>query len=150
MTAQTADKLRNNHPRVDFADLSLFGLTRSDPACANRWSGVLGDVFDYPCPPRGQIESHSTSCVRGYVASHVLNGDGTLSLSHYEYMVYRFETIDGRDSLSIDIEEDRIDQCVRGDFWMIMRLEFYSDPTTYVPFRNGQIVEDQSQWQVLS
>ena len=146
MTAQAADKLLNNHPRVDFGDLRLYGLIRSSPTESNRWSGVLGEVFDYPRLPRDQKDGYSTACYRGYVASHRLNPDGTLTLVGYEYTHLEPTTIDGKESVSIQTEEDAVNESVTGDFWMILRPHFYSDPSTFVPFRDGHIIEDRSQW----
>jgi hypothetical protein len=146
MTAQTPDKLQNDHPRVDFGDLRLYGLIRSDPSSAHCWSGVLGEPFDYPRTPAPRDGGYSTACYRGYVASHVLNADGTLTLSHFEYTVFEPAVIDGANSVSIRMEEDVVNQSVTGDFWMVLRPNFYTDPTTFVPFRKGRIVEDKSQW----
>lgn len=148
MTAQVADKLQNNHHCVHFGDLRLYGLIRTSPTESNRWSGVLGDVFDYPQLPRKQTDGYSTACYRGYVASHRLNPDGTLTLICYEYMRMKPTTIEGKESVSIEIDEEPVNALVTGDFWMILRPHFYSDPSTFVPFRDGHIVEDRSQWLV--
>lgn len=147
MTAQASDKLRNDNPRVDFGDLHCYGLIRSHPKDAHPWDGVLGDIFDYPRPPRQQADSYCTGLYRGYIASHVLNNDGTLTLAAYEYMGFD-QTEEGNTSLRFD--EDPVDQPIAGDFWLILRPHFYTDPTTFVPFRDGHIVEDRSQWITLS
>ena len=146
MTAQAADKFQNNHPRVDFGDLRLYGLIRTPPSESNRWSGVLGDAFDYPRLPREQTDGYSTACYRGYIASHRLNPDGTLTLIGYEYMRLEPTTLDGQGSVSIQIDEDLVNESVTGDYWMILRPDFYSDTSTFVPFRDGHIIEDRSQW----
>jgi hypothetical protein len=149
MTAQTADKLQNNHPRVHFGELRLYGLIRCQPTESHRWSGVLGRVFDYPRPPRQQTNGYSTACYRGYVARHELNFDGTLMLTCYEYTTMVPAIVAGKQSVAIDVEEDLVNQIICGDFWMIMRPDFYSDPTTFVPFHDGHIVEDRQLWIVL-
>lgn len=146
MTAQVADKLLNKHPHVDFDDLRLYGLIRSTPTESKCWSGVLDELFDYPRPPREQKDGYCTACYRGYIASHRLNPDGTLTLIGYEYMHPEHAIIDGKESASIQVEEDAVNESVTGDFWMILRPHFYSDPSTFVPFRDGHIIEDRSQW----
>lgn len=149
MTAQSADKLLNNHPRIDFGDLRPYGLIRSSPAKLHRWSSVLGEAFDYPRPPRKREDACSTACYRGYVASHRLNRDGTLTLIGYEYTHTEFVVLDGNKTMSIEVEEDPVNDSVTGDFWMILRPSFYAGPSTFVPFRDGHIIEDRSQWLVI-
>lgn len=147
MTAQASDKLRNDNPRVDLSDLRCYGLTRSPPAESNAWDGVLGDVFDFPRPPRQQpTGNYCTACYRGYIASYVLNADGRLTLAGYEYMALD-RSDDGKASLRFD--EDPVNEPIAGDFWLILRPHFYTDPTTFVPFRDGRITEDRSQWVTL-
>ena len=148
MTAQGSDLFENNHPRVDLGDDRLYGLIRGEPSADRSWSGVLGEVFDFPTPPspRG---GYNTACYRGYIASFVLNPDGTLTLVHYEYLTHKPAVVDGKDSVHLDIERDSVGKTISGDFWMVMRPHFYSDPTTFVPFRDGHVVEDQSEWKIF-
>ena len=106
--------------------------------------------FDFPQAPKAGIGSTSTACYRGYVASFTLNADGTLTLAHFEYTTFEPAVVDGKDSVSINVIEDAVGQNVEGDFWMVLRPHFYTDPTTFVPFRDGRIVEDQSEWIVAT
>ena len=146
MTAQRADTLLNNHPRVDFGELLLYGLMRSSPIESHRWLGVHGETFDYPRLPRKHADAVSTANYRGYVASLRLNPDGSLTLVGYQYEHMKGATVNGKASLSIEIEEDLVNELVTGDFWMILLPDFYSKPATFVPFCDGHIVEDRSQW----
>lgn len=146
MTAQAADTLLNNHPRVDFGELRLYGLIRSSPIESHRWLGVHGETFDYPRLPCKHADTVSTGNYRGYVASLRLNPDGSLTLVGYQYHHTKGATVDGKATLSIEIEEDLVNELVAGAFWMILMPDFYSKPATFVPFRDGHIVEDRSQW----
>ena len=149
MTAQVADKLPNAHSRIDFGELRMYGLIRQDPSEENCWSGVLGDVFDHARPPRKQTGTYCTACYRGYVASHLLNADGTLTLLGYEYMHPEDAAVQGKVATPIDVEKDPVNERVPGDFWMVLRLRFSDGPTTFVPFRDGHIIEDRRQWIVV-
>jgi hypothetical protein len=146
MTAQASDNLRNDNPRVDFDTLRCYGLTRSAPTETSKWSGVLGGVFDFPRPPRQRPDTYCTACYRGYIASYVLNPDGALTLAAYEYTTLDV-SVGGTASLRID--EDPVSEPITGDFWLILRPHFFTDPTTFVPFRNGRVIEDRSQWVTL-
>lgn len=149
MTAQTPDKLCNDHPRVDFGDLRLYGLTLHQPIPTEPWLVAFRPPpFDYPQRPKQGIGVQSTACYRGYVAFFVLNGDGTLTLSRFEYETWEPIVLDGKESFAIDVIEDPVGRAITGDFWMVLRPQYFVGPTTYVPFSEGTIAEAQSEWVV--
>lgn len=139
MTAQWADNLTNKHPCVSFGDFRCYGLTRRKPAECLGWDGVLGDLFDFPRPPIPPMRGCCTGCYRGYIANLVLNADGTLALASFDY----FRPTDAN---PIHFDNDPVGEKITGEFWLMLRPDFYTDPTIFVPFRDGQIIADQSQW----
>ena len=152
MTLKAFHKLLNEHPHVDFCDLGIYGLIREGPYEFLRWSGQLLAEFDYPRLPRKNNDRYFTVSYLGYVeyrdylASHRLNRDGTLTLIGYEYVHLESAIVDGKDSVSIQIEQDLVNEPVSGDFEMILQPYFDSDLLTFVPFRDGHIIEDRSRW----
>jgi hypothetical protein len=38
-----------------------------------------------------------------------------------------------------------VNETLTGDFWLVMKHNFFG-PRTYVPFRDGRIVEDELEW----
>lgn len=131
MTVQAPEKLVNEHPRVDLSGLSLYGVIRGD--CRSNHGYGDGNAFmTRPSPP-----ADATVCTalwRGYIATFVLQADGRLRLECFEY--------------PLDIENWRrqeVNELLVGDFWMLMTHVFFG-PRTYVPFRDGAIVEDKEQW----
>lgn len=139
MTAQWADKLKCEHPGISFDDLYCYGVTRKNPFECAGWDGVIGDLFDYPRKPIERTGGLCTACYRGYIASLVLNEDGTLTLAKFEYFT-------PTDSNPLNFEQDIVNKILTGDFWLILRRNFETGPTCFIPFRNGRIIPDRSQW----
>ncbi|WP_146459384.1 hypothetical protein [Rubripirellula tenax] len=114
---------------------------RQTPIAAHPFDvAELTDTFDYPTPPTAPAIRRLTSLGRGYIAHHILNADGTLTVTH-------FEIPDSTTSSRVIVE--RVDEPVTGDFWLVMRSGFFDDKTTYIPFRTGKLVENQSKWVIF-
>lgn len=160
MTAQCADQLYNEHPRVDLDGLQCFGLGREVPenGCGGMWGGLWvghnSDLSVFPkAPDPGRCKArirvlYCSNCDRRYVASYILRPDGKLTVMGYDYA-----TLDGggacRRGTPINYSiEDPVNEDVEGDFVLIMKLHFSSPSTTFVPFRDGRVVEDVSKWTV--
>ena len=119
----------------------MFGLLRQPPTAAHPFDvSELTDTFDYPTPPIAPACRELTCLSRGYIAHHILNADGTLTVAH-------FEIPDSTTSSRFIVE--RVDESVTGDFWLVMRSGFFDDETTYIPFRSGKLVENQSKWVII-
>lgn len=132
MTAQFPDKLVNKHPRVKLAGRRLYGVIRGDPRTSrNGWGD--GPAFVTP-PARPDAAIRCSALWRGYVATFVLEPDGRLRLSTFEYMLSIHEW-----------QKQEVDELIDGDFWVVMKPAFFG-PRTYIPFRDGVVVEDQEAW----
>ena len=132
MTTQSPEKLINDCPDIDFGQLKLYGI-------------VTGDVVDpyqngkYPLenPPDPPGDQKTFSALwRGYIAHYRLDHDGRLTLESYTYP--NSHSL-GRKNRTV------VNERLLGDFWLVMRRAFKS-PSTYVPFRDGLIITDRSQW----
>jgi hypothetical protein len=75
-----------------------------------------------------------TALWRGYVATFVLQPDGRLRLTAFEYMLGLRKW-----------QKQEVDELLDGDFWVVMKPEFFGQ-RTYIPFRDGVVVEDREQW----
>ena len=132
MTAQYPEKLVNEHPRVKLDRLYLYHVIRGDLNSSNYgW----GDGTAFSTQPN--VPSNAMRCSalwRGYVATFVLQSDGRLRLTAFEFML----------SLS-KWKKQNVDEVIKGDFWLVMKPAFFA-PRTYVPFRDGVIVEDRVTW----
>lgn len=132
MTAQYPDKLVNKHPRVRLDGLHLYGVIRGDPHSSQGGWGDCSAFSTQPSPPADGIMC--TALWRGYVATFLLQLDGQLRLTTFEYMysVRKWQ-------------KHAVDELLDGDFWLVMKRDFFGQ-RTYIPFRNGVVVEDREQW----
>jgi len=132
MTAQYPDKLVNKHPRVKTSGLHLYGVIRGDPRTSRAGWGDGLAFTTKPSPP--SFAARSTALWRGYVATFLLQSDGRLRLVAFEYMLglRKWQT-------------QEVDELLDGDFWLVMKPEFNAQ-RTYIPFRDGMVVEDQGEW----
>ena len=131
VTAQQSDILINEHPRVDLGGLHLYYLRRGD---------IDGDDERLALPVTPDMPEGSRNCsslFRGYIATFRLEVDGKLRVVSYEFPY----APEGTPNQAVS------DGVVTGEFWMVMR-PFFSGPNTNVPFRDGQIVEDRSEWHI--
>jgi len=73
-----------------------------------------------------------TSLWKGYISLFELRKDEGLYLVGYEYP-------------STDIQSESFEERLTGDFWLVMKPDFYS-PRVFVPFVDSLLVSDTSQW----
>jgi hypothetical protein len=120
VTDQVPERILNEHPRLDFTNYSLYFVNGTE----------------LPVAPKNAGEAmRCTALWRGYVATFRLTGDGRLVLTHYEYP---YSDIPGH-----DVENGLL----TGDFSLVFRQTFWG-PSVAVPFRDGYVVEDRSQWDI--
>jgi hypothetical protein len=122
-------------------DLRVFRIICGNPDNVNCWSEL-----EYPTPPKHPPNTVVISANwSGYTATLRLNPDGSLTLVEYLFVTYYRKTGDG----PLDFETSRVVQDVNeripGDFWLVCSPAF-GEPQTYIPFRDGRIVLDQSEW----
>lgn len=127
MTDQIPEKLTNNYARADLTGLNLYAIITGEPRSNQSRSYEFKTAAT---PVKGK---NSSALWRGFVSTYVLWQTGKLTLEKFEYPFHRGRLPD------IVYEE------LQGDFWLVMRSSFLGK-TTYVPFRDGTIVEDQSRW----
>ena len=116
--------------------LELYGLTREQPFAGMAWNECL-QWFEYAIPPNNPQTIHASCLTRDYIGHHLLNADGTLTLVNYEYPNWTDDT----PSIL-----EKVNLAVTGNFWLIMREFSFSTQSTYIPFRDGVIVESCEDW----
>lgn len=132
MTAQFPDNLENKHSRVKLDGLHLYGVIRGDPRTSRAGWGDGPAFSSKPSRPANAVMC--TALWRGYVATFVLEPDGRLRLTAFEYMLGLGKW-----------QKQEVDELLDGDFWVVMKPEFFGQ-RTYIPFRDGAVVEDRDQW----
>ena len=101
------------------------------------------ETIEYALPlDRPPNQPTCSSLWSGYVDRFVLNADGTLDHVGYAFLVGFHDDNNDRYTLQDGIER------VTGDFYLQFRADFFG-PHTYVPFRDGKIVTDRNEWQVV-
>lgn len=131
MTAQSPDILINEHPRIELRGLHLYGVIRNDFRSNHGW----GDRYLFASPANPPQDAVRCSALwRGYIATFRLDENGSLTLLSYRYPL----------SLT-KAKTETINELLNGDFWLVLKPTF-SAPRTYVPFIDGKIVENESQW----
>ena len=124
MTAQRSDILINDS-EVDLGWLAPYFVRRSDRS----------DAF----PVRVALPESNLTCSslwRGYVATMRLHADGRLELEKYEF------------PLAAEGTPPQICHTYfNGDFSVILRPFFYG-PNTRIPFRDGRIARNPSEWEI--
>ena len=128
MTQQFPEQLTSHHQCLDFTDLALYRLFRGIPEAP--------EPLVYPTPPTPNSDIYCTALDRGYVAELVLDADGFLTV-----VAFRYCSNVADQAWNIAPMSDRID----GDFWLDFRPEYWGDQT-FVPFRDGRLVCDRSEW----
>jgi hypothetical protein len=127
MTAQTPDRLVNAHADLDLAGYHLFGVVIEDPTSRH------GKPYPFKSKATPDARMASTAIARGYISLFRLNAAGRLTLKGFAYLTQK-----GR-------APDMLDEELEGDFWLVFRQTFFGD-SVYLPFRNGIVVSDRSQW----
>ncbi|KQZ45198.1 hypothetical protein [Duganella sp. Root1480D1] len=129
MTAQVADRLINACLELDLPGYQLFGVFTGVPNSEHEKLGPY--CFKAKATPDPRIVS--TAVARGYVSLYRLNSSGRLTLNGFAYLPHK-----GR-------APDLVHEEVIGDFWLLFRMSFFGEGV-FVPFRNGVLVKDRSQW----
>lgn len=133
MTAQVPDRLMNKHPRVKLRGMHLYGVVRGDIRTNSGW----GQRYEFTKPPTPTKDVPRCSALwRGYTATFRLDSEGELELVSYRYPRSLTKT-----------ETEPVNEKLSGDFWLVLKHNFFG-PRTYVPFKDGKIVEDESEWVV--
>jgi len=131
MTAQVPDRLMNKHPRVQLRGMQLYGVIRGNIRANSGW----GQRYEFTRPPTPPKDVPRCSALwRGYTATFRLDSEGELSLVSYSYP---------RSKKKAEIES--VNEKLSGDFWLVFKHSFFG-PRTYVPFKDGRIVEDDTEW----
>lgn len=129
MTAQASEQLVNDNAHVDLDGLRLYRV-------------VVGDIpndrrsrksYAVASHPKGELGPANSALWRGYISRYRLTSEGRLQLEGFEYP-----------TLSGHSHEDAF-ETLQGDFWLEMAKSFFG-PSTYIPFRNGMVVCDSSEW----
>lgn len=137
MTAQSPDKLDNAYPDIDFGPLKLYRVVTGDIQSNSGW----GEPYPFSSPPTLPGDQRSFSSLwRGYVSHFRLSADGTLTLLSYTYP--------NSPSLGRN-NRQTVNETLVGAFWLVMKPAFRA-PRTYVPFHDGIIVLDRSEWKAPS
>ena len=134
VTAQIPDTLKNNHPKVDFGNLSIQAVVIGDITKEHGWGVGFYKMPILPNPPKGRTCSALWS---GYIKNFELLETGQLKLVSYSYPF-------------ADTKERPIDEVnllLEGNFWLVMKSDF-EGPKVFVPFVDGFIETDYNQWQV--
>ena len=146
MTTQAPDELINEHPGIDLSGLSLYGIIRGNPTDNHGW----GDKFSYPTEPSPPVGMTPCSMMwRGYIATHRLAADGTFHIVRFRFLTEIQVDHDNDDDgeVVVQYETQSVNEQIDGDFWLVLKPRF-SAPRTYLPFRDGIVVEDRCDWVV--
>lgn len=128
MTTQIPDRLVNRFSAIELGDLELYGVIQGE-LFAYDASGVKYPWRNKPVIP----EKRSASLIRGYVSTVVLHEDARLELTRFDYPFAEPRT-------STDVSE-----FLEGNGWLRMSPHD-AWPRVSIPFRDGRIVGDESQW----
>lgn len=128
MTIQAPEVLIADPGSIDLPAMKLYGI-------------IVGNIDDskscasYKFAIKG-TEAKMTTCTalwRGYISTYRLRADGTLTLEKLEY------------PFTAGAQPDEVHEVLQGDFWLDLREWFLGDGTQ-IPFVQGKIVADQTQW----
>lgn len=144
MSEQIAEQLENKFEGVSLPALKMFGLIRQLPSPNETWNECL-EWFEYDIPPKpytvpppadGAKMMWASCLTRGFIGHHVLNSNGSLTLIKYEFLSF--------DSSPPCFQSVNLE--IKGDFWMILREYSCARLTMYIPFFDGKIVPDSTEW----
>jgi len=130
MTTQIANHFINECPEVDFSHLHLYALLVGD---IREKTNTISYSF-LQQPDKSKINSFS-ACWSGYIPKYKITNNKELVLIAFEYPALSPKKI----------ESDEIYELATGDFWLMMRPSFFKG-SVYVPFKNGKLITDQSEW----
>jgi|GEM_PF-3987450 len=126
MTAQRSEGFVSKHEQVRLEGYRLNFVT------AKRGSHDVFQAYKFSVQPK-PVAINSTALLRGYISHYLLDECGYLYLQGYEYPGQRVEFC--------DIVREKL----TGDFYLVFSQGLYID-RIYVPFIDGVVVTDESQW----
>jgi hypothetical protein len=128
MTHQLAERIIIDPGASLLPEMLLFGVLVGNIDDPKSWSG-------YAFATKGDSRKLTsfTGLWRGWVSTYRLTTEGTLILEQLEYPF-----TDGA-------APDQVSETVNGDFWLDFRESFFG-AATRVPFIDGHIQCDRSQW----
>jgi hypothetical protein len=129
MTAQIPDHLDNDHPTVEFGELSLYGVIVGDITANYGW----GSPYPFQNHPTAPGEEIFSALWRGYIADFRLSPGGTLTLIAFHY------------PLALGKPTVQVNERLEGNFWLVMKSHFEGN-RVYIPFEAGMLVTDEQQW----
>jgi hypothetical protein len=124
MTAHISDNLINDHPRVKLRGLQPFGVICGNIRANYGWGDHHYKFANPGC----------SGLWKGCTATFRLDAGGQLELISYQLP-----------NSSPESQAELVNEKLSGDFWLVLKPE-RSGPRTYVRFKQGTIVEDQSAW----
>jgi hypothetical protein len=131
VTAQSPDILLNECARIDLRGLRLYRVAVGAPGNGIRELKPYG----FRAKPSPRAERVTSSLWRGYISRYRLDTSGRLTLESFEYP-------DRSGASTIE----RIDEELRGEFWLLMAPSFFDDRIG-IPFLGGLIVSDKARWE---
>lgn len=128
MTMQAPEILEIESGAVELPDMKLYGVLVGNIDDPKSWAS-------YPFLTLGTKEKMTmcSSLWRGYISTYKLKADGTLTLEKLEYPHTR------------EAKPDLVHEVLQGNFWLDLRETFFGNGVR-VPFVEGKIVADRSQW----
>lgn len=127
MTVQIGNSLTNHCPKVDLSGLVAGAVLTGDPT---RSGGCK--AYKYATKPDPAKLCITTACWAGHTCRYELTEEGHLKLIGFDYPFTHNES------------DDACEQFV-GDFWLMLRAEYYGD-RLYVSFRDGELKPEEMIW----
>lgn len=125
MTGHVPDHLINDHPRVDLSGLHPYSVICGDVHANYGWGDGHYQFVHPAC----------SAMWKGLTATYRLHADGQLELISFE-----FPPVGKRRG-----RMERVNERLSGDFWLVLKPHFEGQ-RSYIPFRAGRIVEDETAW----
>lgn len=127
MTVQRPEGFICRHKHVKLEGYFLDFVTTGNPVIQGGYC-----AYEFSTLPR-PVEIVSSALWRGCISHYLLDEHGHLYLQGFEYPNQRVEYC------------DIVHEKLTGDFYLVFSKGFYID-RTYVPFKNGLVVTDESLW----
>lgn len=128
MTNQLPETLIIESGAIEVPAMMLYGVIAGSPDAS-----ASGGPYVFSTKGNKAKMRVCSALWRGYVATYRLRPDGMLLLEKLAY------------PLTPGAAPDEVHETLCGDFWLDFRESFYGDGVQ-VPFIDGKVVGDQSQW----